>query len=74
MLLANANGASGEDADMKEMRDKTYTYMKIAVDEIRNVGQYVFWRDEDRKKGYVSAYHKRRPRRKDDTDQPGDNE
>jgi hypothetical protein len=27
--------------------------MKIAMDEIRATGQYAFWRDEDRKKGYV---------------------
>lgn len=60
VVLANANGAAGDDADVKEMRDKAYTYMKQAVDEIRSTGQYVFWRDEDRKKGYVSAYFKRR--------------
>ena len=36
-----------------------YSTMKQAVDEIRATGQYVFWRDEDRKKGYVSQYLKR---------------
>jgi len=60
VVLANANGAAGDDADAKEIRDKAYTYMKMAMDEIRNTGQYVFWRDEDRKKGYVSAYFKRK--------------
>jgi len=58
-VLALANGEDGNDDDAKEMRDKAYTYMKQAVDEIRTNGQYVFWRDEDRKKGYVSAYKKR---------------
>jgi hypothetical protein len=40
---------------VKEMRDKAYAFMKLAVDEIRATGQYAFWRDEDRKKGYVSC-------------------
>jgi hypothetical protein len=59
VVLANANGEASDDDDAKEMRDRAYTYMKMAVDEIRATGQYVFWRDEDRKKGYVSAYKKR---------------
>lgn len=58
-VLAVANGDDTIEDNAKEMRDKAYTYMKQAVDEIRECGQYVFWRDEDRKKGYVSAYKKR---------------
>ena len=58
-VLALANGEDGDDVDAKELRDKAYTFMKIAVDEIRSTGQYVFWRDDDRKKGYVSSYKKR---------------
>lgn len=58
-VLAKANGEVGDDDAAKEMRDKAYTHMKMAMDEIRATGQYVFWRDEDRKKGYVSAYKKR---------------
>jgi hypothetical protein len=60
VVLAKANGESGDDVDAKDVRDRAYTYMKMAVDEIRATGQYVFWRDEDRKKGYVSAYFKRK--------------
>lgn len=59
-VLALANGEAGDDADAKELRDKSYTYMKLAMDEIRSTGQYVFWRDEDRKKGYVSAYFRKK--------------
>ena len=58
-VLAMANGEVGDDDQAKETRDKAYTYMKQAIDEIRATGQYLFWRDEDRKKGYVSAYKKR---------------
>ena len=59
-VLALANGEDGNDDDAKELRDKAYTYMKQAIDEIRTTGQYVFWRDEDRKKGYVSAYFRKK--------------
>lgn len=57
-VLALANGEDGHDDNAKELRDKAYTYVKQAVDEIRSTGQYKFWRDEDRRKGYVSAYKK----------------
>ena len=42
--------------------------MKVAVDEIRATGQYVFWRDEDRKKGYASNYHKKRSKKREKQD------
>ena len=61
-VLALANGEDGDDVDAKELRDKAYTFMKIAVDEIRSTGQYVFWRDDDRKKGYVSSYFRKKYR------------
>ena len=68
VVLANANGEAGDDVDVKDIRDKAYTHMKQAVDEIRTTGQYVFWRDEDRKKGYVSAYQKRLNQRRKEND------
>ncbi len=55
-LLAKSNGARFADNKMKTTRDKAYTYVKMVVDELRRIGQYVFWRNEDRKKGYVSRY------------------
>jgi hypothetical protein len=70
VVLANANGEAGDDDDAKEMRDRAYTYMKMAVDEIRATGQYAFWRDEDWRKGYVSSYQRRlnkRRKREDDS-------
>ena len=41
------------------MRIKIFTVIKQVVGEIREVGQYVFYRDRDRKKGYISQYLKR---------------
>lgn len=60
VLLAKANGSHMSDNKLKTVRDKAFTHMKEAVDEIREVGQYAFWHNEDRKKGYVSAYYKRK--------------
>ena len=47
----------------KQIRDKAYTYLKEAVDEIRRCGRYVFWHDKNRLKGY-SSKHIRRTRGK----------
>lgn len=49
------------------IRDKAYTYVKQALDEVRACGQFVFWRDDARLKGYVSQYFKNR-RKKNTTD------
>jgi hypothetical protein len=58
VLLANSNGKKLEDNKLRLLRDKAYTHMKEAVDEIRRCGQYVFWKDEQRYKGYVSKFIK----------------
>ncbi len=58
-LLAKVNGSLRETSPKLEIRNKAYTHLKVAVDEIRRVGQYVFWRDDTRLKGYASPYLKR---------------
>jgi hypothetical protein len=58
VVLANSNGEKLKDNEKRILRDKAYAHMKEAVDEIRRVGQYVFWRDELRRKGYISRYNK----------------
>jgi len=60
VLLAKANGKKMEDNKMRLMRDKAFMHMKEAVDEIRRCGQYVFWRNEQKHKGYISKYYKTR--------------
>ena len=45
------------------LRNKAYTYLKEAVDEVRECGQYVFWRNDARYVGYVSHYNRRKRRR-----------
>lgn len=41
------------------IRDQAYTHLKRAVDEVRESGQHVFWRNEKRVKGYTSQYSRK---------------
>ena len=59
-LLTAMNGDRADNNGSKKMRDKAYTYLKEAVDEIRAGGKYVFWKNEKRLKGYRSEYHRRK--------------
>jgi hypothetical protein len=55
-LLALANGDKAEQNDSKKIRDKAFAYLKERVDEIREAGKYLFWKNEKRYIGYVSKY------------------
>lgn len=58
-LLAEANGQKMQDNNLLITRNKAYTFMKKAVDEIRRNGQYAFWKNPQRQKGYISQYYKK---------------
>jgi hypothetical protein len=58
-LLSLASSERATDNEERVIRDKAFTLLKEAVDQIRTCGQYVFWRDAQRFKGYVSTYNKR---------------
>ena len=55
-ILALANGDKSLQNETKVIRDKAYTHLKELVDEIRNAGKYLFWKNEKRYKGYVSQW------------------
>ena len=59
-LLAIMNGERVNNNAAKITRDKAYTYLKQAVDEIREAGKFVFWKDEKRLRGYRSQYFRNR--------------
>jgi hypothetical protein len=59
-LLGAVNGERKEVSEAMIIRDKAYTYLKQAVDEIRECGKFVFWRNPDRLKGYVSEFWQKR--------------
>jgi hypothetical protein len=62
-IYAVSKGDKTVAAGAKALRDQAYTLLDEAVDEIRQCGQYAFWRDAERVKGYGSEYL-RRARRK----------
>lgn len=62
-ILARANGERNNPEKSKQVRDRAYTHMKQAVDEIRRIGQYAFYRNDGRRKGYVSRYFRMANRR-----------
>ncbi len=57
-LLASTNLEADYSAARK-IRDQAFTFLKLAVDEICSFGQYLFWKDEGRKKGYSSPHLRR---------------
>jgi len=58
-LLGAANAERLGCNEVVKLRNLAYTYLKLAVDEIRNCGQYIFWKDEKRLTGYGSSYLRR---------------
>lgn len=58
-MLAKANGATLENSKAKVMRDKAFTHLKEATDEVREAGKYVFKKDPVRYRGYISRYNKK---------------
>lgn len=57
VVLAKTNGERFDTSESKTVRDKAFTFLKQAVDEIRLHGQYIFWRNDERKRGYISRYY-----------------
>jgi hypothetical protein len=53
-LLAASNGAAGEGNESKVLRDKAYTLLAEKAGIIREYGQYVFWKDENKLKRYYA--------------------
>jgi len=54
-LLAKVNGSSSEISENKLIRDKAFTLLYERMMKIRECGRYVFWKNEDRKKCYLSS-------------------
>jgi hypothetical protein len=59
-LLGEVNGSLKEASPLIKLRNKAYLHLKEAVDEIRRVGQYVFWKNGKKVRAYSSSYLRRR--------------
>jgi hypothetical protein len=55
-LRADASVDKRADRERKLLRDRAYTHLKQAVDEVRRCGQFVFWKNDERLVGYASEY------------------
>ncbi len=55
-LLAASTGERAETSEAKDIRDRAYTLLKQAVDEIFSFGRFAFFGKERRLKGYRSDY------------------
>lgn len=55
-LLAGARAAQAATPDQLDLRNRSYTFLKEAVDEVRACGKYVFASNEHRLKGYRSEF------------------
>ncbi len=69
-LLNIANGERYSDNEARIVRDKAYTFLKIAVDEIRDCGKYLFWDDPERLRYYTSEYLRNHRYISEDDDEP----
>ena len=66
-LLA-ARESDDPDDPPKKVRDQAFTYLKQAVDEVRDCGRYVFRKSPQRAAGYASQYARRHRGRSESTD------
>ncbi len=57
-IRAGANGDKYETNEKILVRNQMYTLLKECVDEIRDCGKFVFWKDKNRLTGYRSQYNK----------------
>lgn len=57
--LAKANGSRLDNSKAKETRDRAYTHLKEAMDEVMNTGKYAFRKDPERYKGYLNRLKRR---------------
>jgi len=70
LLYAEATRDREDFSEFKKIRDQAFTHLKEAVDLIRKCGQYIFWRDPARVKGYRSNYLRRLRKNTDDNNEP----
>ncbi len=68
VILARANGEKEVDNAVKITRDRAYTYMQQAANEVKNCGRYVFWKNEARLKGYRNKYKNKKNKSGNNTD------
>ncbi len=57
-IRAQANGDKYENNEKLDIRNRIYSLLKESVDEIKDCGKFLFWKDKSRLVGYRSQYTK----------------
>jgi len=73
-LLAAVRGTYSETSPLIELRNKAYLHLKEAVDEIRTIGQFVFWKNSKKQKLYSSAFIRKRKKSRSKDENGSENE
>lgn len=60
VLYGKATAAKNEKNEALELKNKAYFHLKEAVDEIRRVGRYAFWKDPGVYNSYTSDFQRKR--------------
>lgn len=55
-FLASVNRARMEKPEALNIRNRAYTYLKMAHDEVKATARFIFWDKEEKLKGYRSKY------------------
>jgi len=55
-VYAGATSERSERSENRNLRNKAYFHLKEAVDKLRKAGQYAFWQNEEKLKGYRSTH------------------
>ncbi len=56
-LLAKCNIAPDEEKELRELRNRAYTWLKEAMDEIKTFGLWIHADDQEKRERYMSAFH-----------------
>ena len=67
-LVARCNVEEKEKSYVRLSRDKAYTFLVIALEEIRRAARHAFWNDKKRLRGYASEYFRKSTRKQSTKD------
>lgn len=56
-ILAKSNLTTDEEKELREIRNRAYSWLREAMDEIRTFGQWLHEDDEEKRLRYISLYH-----------------
>lgn len=62
-LIAKCTVEEGEKNLLGTARDKAFTFLVVAIEEVRRAARHAFWNDKKRLRGYASEYFRKSTRK-----------